>query len=286
MKVSEINMVSPRDTQECLQLLNDNIDSDVRFLAGGTDAVVRMKDNMWRPKLWINLKDVEELRYIEEKDDYIHIGPMTTYTDMVNSPLIQEKAPVLAQTSKEVGAIQLQNMGTIGGNIGTASPAGDTIPTLFILDAHIQLTSVKGSRLVSVEEYFIGPGRTVKEDDEIITEIIVNKQKENEIAIFEKLSPRKAQSISIVNCAVLLEMGEGNKECLGGRVAFGSLGPTIIRAKKCEQMLKMGPLDEHKIEDVADAAWKEVMPISDVRASAKYRRKMASSLLKRGLLRL
>lgn len=286
MKVSEIDMVSPSSLQECLQLLNEKQDSEVRFLAGGTDAVVRMKDKIWRPQLWINLKDIKDLRYIEEKDDGIHIGPMTTYTDMVKSPLLQEKAPLLVQTAKEVGAIQLQNMGTIGGNIGTASPAGDSIPTLYALDAQIELSSQSKSRLVSVEEFFIGPGRTVQEEDEMITKVIVQKQNENQISTFEKLGPRKAQSISIVNCAIVLEMGEGNKECLGGRIAFGSVGPTIVRAKKCEQMLKMGPLDEHKIEDIADAAWKEVMPISDVRASAKYRRKMASSLLQRGLLRL
>lgn len=287
MRISEINMVSPKNVEECLQILaNKEEDKSIYFLAGGTDAVVRMKNNVMRPHLWMNIKNIGELRYIREEDDRIHIGPMTTHTDIINSPLLQEKADVLVAAANEVGAIQLQNQGTIGGNIGTASPAGDTIPTLYVLDAKIELSSLTKKRLINVEDFFVGPGRTVQQDDEMITDIIIRRQEENEIGIFEKLGPRKAQSIAIVNCAISLIMGEGDRECLGGKIAFGSVGPTIIRTFKCENMLKLTVLDDTNIENIAAAAWKEVMPISDVRATAKYRRHMATSLLKRGLYRL
>lgn len=287
MRISEIDMITPKNVEECLQLLaNKEGDKSIHFLAGGTDAVVRMKNNVVRPHLWMNIKNIEELRYIREEADGIHIGPMTTHTDIVNSALLQEKADVLVAAATEVGAIQLQNLGTIGGNIGTASPAGDTIPTLYVLDAKIELSSAANKRVVPVEDYFVGPGRTVKQDDEMITNIIIRPQEENEIGTFEKLGPRKAQSIAIVNCAISLKMGEGNRECLGGRIAFGSVGPTIIRTTKCESMLTLGPLTDTIIDNIASAAWKEVMPISDVRATAKYRRQMATSLLKRGLYRL
>lgn len=284
MLVSQIDVVSPASLKECLTILAKE-ESDARLIAGGTDAVVRMKEGKWRPQKWINIQGLKELRYIVEKDGEIHIGPLTTHTDIVRSTILQTKADVLVEASREVGAIQMQNIGTIGGNIGTASPAGDTIPALYVLNTVIEISSLNGKRHVPIKEFFIGPGRTVLKQNEIITNIIIQPQDENEIGIFQKLGPRKAQSISIVNVAISLLMGE-NRQVLNAKIAFGSVGPTIIRAKKCESMLTLSPLSDELIQNVAKIAWKEVMPITDVRASAEYRRDMASALLERGLYRL
>ncbi len=284
MLVSEIEVMSPATLLECLSIIS-NKGNNSRLIAGGTDAVVRMKDGKWRPETWININGLKELRYIQEKDGEIHIGPLTTHTDIVHSSLLQEKADVLVQASREVGAIQMQNIGTIGGNIGTASPAGDTIPALFVLNTVLQLSSLNNKRLIPIEEFFIGPGRTVLKENEMITKIIIQPQDENEIGIFQKLGPRKAQSISIVNVAISLLMGEG-RQVLRGKIAFGSVAPTIIRAKKCESIMTLNPLTDELIQNIAKVAWKEVMPITDVRATAEYRRDMASALLERGLYRL
>lgn len=285
MRVSQMEMYSPTTVEECLYLLFDQ-EKSVRLVAGGTDAVVRLKDGVYLPEVWINLKELKELRYIREEENGIHIGPLTTHTDMIHSKLLQEKADCLVQAAREVGAVQLQNMGTIGGNLATASPAGDTIPPLFVLDAEVEVSSFQEKRIVPIQEFFTGPGKTVLAPNEMITNIIIRPQDENEIGIFEKLGPRKAQSISIVNVAINLRMGEGPRECLSGKIAFGSVAPTVIRTKKCEQMLTLSSLDDIAIENIAAAAWKEVMPITDKRASAKYRRSMASALLQRGLYRL
>lgn len=285
MKVSEIDLVTPKTVDECLYLLSDKKKIS-RLLAGGTDAVVRMKSAVGLPEAWINIRGMNDLRFIREEDDGIHIGPLTTHTDIIQSALLNKKAEALTAACREVGGPQIQNMGTIGGNLGTASPAGDTIPPLFIQEAVIELSSISNKRKVPISEYFHGPGKTEKMPDEMITDIIIQPQAENEWAVFEKLGPRKAQSISIVNAAISLKMGEGNREVLSGKIAFGSVAPTIIRAEKCERMLSLGPLTDQAIRDISDVAWKEVMPISDVRASAKYRRSMASSLLARGLYRL
>jgi len=284
MLISEIDVVSPSSLNEALKIL-DIQGQKAKVIAGGTDAAVRMKEGKWLPEKWVNINGLKELRYIIEKDGAIHIGPLTRHTDIVRSRLLKEKADVLTEASREVGAAQMQNMGTIGGNIGTASPAGDTIPALYVLNAVIEISSLNGKRLIPIEEFFIGPGRTVLKQNEIITNIIIQPQDENEIGIFQKLGPRKAQSISIVNVAISLIMGS-DRQCLGGKIAFGSVGPTIIRAKKCESILKLSPLTDEAIQNIAKVAWKEVMPISDVRASAEYRRDMASSLLERGLYRL
>jgi len=285
MKVSEIDLVTPETIDECLYLLSDK-EKKMRLLAGGTDAVVRMKDGISLPETWINIRNMNALRYIREDSGGIHIGPLTTHTDIIESRLLQKKADVLVAASREVGGIQIQNMGTIGGNLGTASPAGDTIPPLFVLDAIIELSSLTEKRIVPINDFFNGPGNTVIKPGEMITDIMIRPQAENEIGTFEKLGPRKSQSISIVNAAISLKMGEGKREVLEGKIAFGSVGPTIIRPAKCEKMLTLGSLTNEAIRDISDIAWKEVMPITDVRATAKYRRSMASSLLARGLYRL
>ncbi|MGN7400699.1 FAD binding domain-containing protein [Cytobacillus praedii] len=284
MLVSEIEIITPQSVIDCLLLLSKN-ETEHRIIAGGTDAVVRMKEGKWRPSAWINIKGLKDLRYIKEKNGAIHIGPLTTHTDIIHSPLLQKRADVLVEACREVGAVQMQNMGTIGGNIGTASPAGDTIPALYVLEASIELQSINSSRIIPINQLFTGPGRTVIKPNEMITNIIIKPQTENEIGIFQKLGPRKAQSISIVNVAIMLSMAS-NRECLGGKIAFGSVAPTIIRAKKCEALLSLNPLTDDIIENIAKVAWKEVMPITDGRATAEYRRDMASALLERGLFRL
>ncbi|QQK81044.1 xanthine dehydrogenase family protein subunit M [Salicibibacter cibi] len=285
MKVSDMEMISPTSVNECLQVLS-NRQNESRLIAGGTDAVVRMKEKKWMPNIWINIRNLNKLRYIYEDENGIHIGPMTTHTDIVQSDLLLNKADVLTHAAKEVGATQMQNMGTLGGNIGTASPAGDTIPALYVLDAKIELRSLHDTRIVPIQDFFVGPGKTVIHSDEIISDIIVRPQEKYEIGIFEKLGPRKAQSISIVNFATSLTLDSKKRHCTAGKLAFGSVGPTIIRAKKCESMLLLDRLDENLIQNMAKLAWKEVAPISDVRASANYRKDMASALLERGLYRL
>ena len=284
-KVSEIDMLSPKTVKECLQILGET-KQEVRLLAGGTDAIVRMKEGHWRPDVWINIKGIQELRYIREEADGIHIGPLTTHSDIVHSSLLQEKADVLVHAASEVGALHIRNMGTIGGNLGTASPAGDTLPPLYVLDAIIELSSMEGTRRIPIEEFFMGAGKTVQRKSEIISNIIIRSQEETEIGCFEKLGLRKAQAISIVDVAVSLKMSGNSLECKGGKIAFGSVGPTIIRARKCESLLSLQPLTEEAITNIATVAWKEVAPITDLRASASYRRDMASALLERGLHRL
>jgi xanthine dehydrogenase FAD-binding subunit len=285
MMIYDTAVLSPKTIENCLEIMADN-KLDYRLIAGGTDAVVRMKEGKWRPEVWVNIKGISELRFIKKVDQQIHIGPLTTHTDIVHSEILKGKADVLKDAARAVGATQIQNAGTIGGNIGTASPAGDTIPALYVLGAVIELSSVAHKRYIPIEEFFTGPGRTVKKDHELITNIIIQPQEENEISIFQKLGPRKAQAISIVNVAIALSMEKETNKCLGGKIAFGSVGPTIIRAKKCEAMLSVNPLTVDHIQNIAKVAWKEVMPISDARASADYRRDMASSLLERGLYRL
>lgn len=285
MGIAEIGMISPKTVQECLAYLQKSGD-ELRLVAGGTDAVVQMKEGKGLPHTWLNLSGLNELRYIKEEGEDIHIGAMTTHSDLAKSNLLRKKALALAEASWEVGATQIRNMGTIGGNVATASPAGDTIPALYVLDAQVEVQSLSGKRKIEIEKFFLGPRKTILRKDEMITAIIIRAQQQNEISIFQKLGPRRAQAISIVNVAMKLKMGAGLRECQGGKIAFGSVAPTVIRAEKCEAMLGLAPLTDEMIGDIGKAAWKEVAPISDIRASAAYRKAMAGALLERGLYRL
>jgi xanthine dehydrogenase FAD-binding subunit len=284
VRVSEMELVSPKTILECLSYLAD-AGERARIIAGGTDTVVQMKEGKGRPEVWINIKELKDLRYIKEEGEEIHIGALSTHTDIAKSSLINNKAQALADASLEVGAMQIRNMGTIGGNLATASPAGDTIPALYVLDAELELQSLRGTRRLGIDDFFLGPRRTLLQKDEIMTKIIIKPQAASEISIFQKLGPRRAQAISIVNVAIKLTM-ESARKCSGGKIAFGSVGPTIVRAKKCEKMLTLAELTDEMINDIGKMAWKEVSPISDIRASAEYRRDMAGALLERGLYRL
>lgn len=285
MRVSEMEVITPASVPECLSYLS-NTKNKVRLIAGGTDAVVQMKEGIGRPEVWMNIKHMRELRFIREEEGGIRIGALSTHSDIFRSPVLKGKADALMQACGEVGAEQIRNMGTIGGNIATASPAGDTLPALYLYDTEIELQSLSGTRRVKIEEFFHGPRRTECREQELITSILIRPQKPGEISIFQKLGLRGAQAISIINVAVKLAMGSQPRQCLGVIIAFGSVGPTVLRAKKCEAMLTCAPVTDDLIYDIGKMAWKEVAPITDIRATAEYRRDMAGALLQRGLYRL
>jgi len=274
---SELKVVAPRTLAEALGLLAEHQDR-ARPLAGATDAMVRIKEGQWRAPLWVDIRRLPELQHIDEADGLVTVGAAVTYGRLLRSGLIRERAPLLAAAAADVGAVQIQAMGTLGGNLGTASPAGDTIPPLFALDAEVGLCSAQGGeRWVPAESFFLGPGRTVRRPDELIVGARFAPQPPGERWKWQKLGLRGAQAISIVSLA--LRLGPGF-----ARVAYGAVGPTVLRARKCEAMLaQTAAPDAAAVRSIAQMAWKEVVPISDVRASAAYRQQMACALLERGL---
>jgi CO/xanthine dehydrogenase FAD-binding subunit len=239
-----------------------------RPLAGATDAMVRVKDGQWHVPLWIDIRRVTPLDRVSEENGVIRIGAAVPYGRLLRSAIA---APLLLAAIRDIGSVQIRAMGTIGGNLGTASPAGDTIPALNALDAEVGLVSLTGGeRWVPVEQFFLGPGRTVRKPDELILGVKFAPQAPGERWSWQKLGLRGAQAISIVSLALRVRPV---------RIAFGAVGPTVLRARKCEAMLGAGAA----LRDVARMAWKEVAPISDVRASAEYRQEMACALLERAL---
>jgi xanthine dehydrogenase FAD-binding subunit len=283
-----MQVVRPAGLAEALALLAAH-GADARPLAGATDVMVRVKEGQWQVPLWLDIRRLPELNELKISDDgaTVTIGAAVPYGRMLREPMLAAHAPLLCQTVRTIGAAQIQAMGTLGGNLGTASPAGDALAALNALEAEVQLLSAAdGERWIGVERYVTGPGRTVRRPDELIGAVRFATQPPEESSLWQKLGPRGAQAISIVSLAIRLRREDGGRVTFA-RFAFGAVGPTVLRARRCEAAITaVGAPDEVMLRSVGQLAWREVAPISDIRATAEYRQQMAAALLTRGLLHL
>ncbi len=284
--IKELNYHRAETLQEALQLLEE-LKGDVKILAAGTDLVVRLKSNMVKENNILDISYVKDLKGIFTEGDEIHILPLTTHTDIMESDIIRKYGMVLLDACKSVGSPQIRNRGTIGGNVSNASPAGDTITALFAQEAKLKLRSKNSERVISVEDFFTGPGKTVLKPDELLVDIFFPKMKENETGFFKKLGQRNALAIAVVNTAVKLSLSSDKNRFNNAIVAFGAVAPTVVRAKNIEKALTDDVIDSpKKLRYIAQLAWRDVSPISDVRASLKYRQDMSINILYEGLLEL
>jgi carbon-monoxide dehydrogenase medium subunit len=274
----------PASLQEASRILRENGPGG-RFLAGGTDLVIAMKEKGLVPKYIVDLKRIAGLSGIHEQGDgSIAIGALTTMREIEISPLITKKYSFLSQSAAEVGSIQIRNRATVGGNMANATPSADVAPALIALNATAKITGASGDRTVPLEEYFRGPGQTVMGTDEILTEITIPKTGPRLVGEYIKFSPREMMDLAYVGVAVSYNLGDSDKKCDGVRIVLGAVAPTPIRAKRAEAALEGQVLTEALAEKVGQIAAEEAKPISDVRSSADYRRAMVGAMTKRALL--
>ena len=271
--------VKPQQLPELLRLLREHPDGCL--LAGGTDLLVRMKLGRLPPGLLLDVSQVPELRQIEEEKGFLRIGAAVTHTEICRSERIGRWAPALAEAASQVGSPQIRNRGTVGGNVGNASPAGDTLPALLAYGARVELASCGGCRSLPLEEFLLGPGRTAKAAGEVITAFCLEAQTNEQAAAFEKMGKRKALSISVVNAAVLI--GLENGVVTKARIALGAVAPTVRRMTAAENHLVGTMLSDDAIEQAAQLVFEAVNPIDDVRSEAEYRQKIAAVLTRRAL---
>jgi len=253
-----------------------------RIIAGATDLMLEI-ENGTRADIdtLIDITRIDELnRIILDEDDVIHLGPLVTHNQCVDSKLIVEQAFPLAQAAWDVGAPQIRNRGTIAGNLITASPANDTITPLMALDAKVTLRSTSGERIVPLDEFFTGVRETVMKSDEMLVDISFPAlDSQNQQGAFAKLGLREAQAIAVVNLAVVLT--KESDKVSAAAITMGSVAPTVIHAVEAEKYLVGHTLDEKSISQVADLTMEASKPIDDVRASAAYRKKMVRVLTNR-----
>ena len=270
----------PKNLEEALNLL-DKYGEQAKLLAGGTDLIVKMKDRVIEPKYIIDLSNLKELRFISKENGVIRVGALTTLREIETSPLIQDHVCVLSDAVGKMASWQIRNLGTIGGNLCNASPAADTAPPLLILEAKLKLNSPEEERIVPVEQFFTGPGETILKNNELLTEIQIPIIPDNSGAAFLKLGRRAAHTLSIVSVATLAIVEDNVFKDV--RIALGSVAPTPIRARKTENKFRGLPATEDVIEENCGCVMEDINPISDVRASAEYRKEMSIVLTKRAL---
>jgi aerobic carbon-monoxide dehydrogenase medium subunit len=279
-----LEMYQPMSLREASRLLKDKGPGG-RFLAGGTDLVIAIKEKGLNPKYVVDLKKIPGLAGIREKPDgSIGIGALTTMRELETSPLIIGKYPFLAQSAAEVGSIQIRNRATVGGNMANATPSADVAPSLIALNATAKLVNATDARTVPLEDFFRGPGQSVMNSDEILTEITIPKTGPRLVGEYIKFSPRDMMDLAYVGIAVVYAIGEREKRCQGVRIVLGAVAPTPIRARNAEAILEGQTLTEGLAAKAGDEAAKESKPISDVRSSADYRRAMVSAMTKRAIL--
>lgn len=268
----------PGSLREVFDLLSG--EPEALLYAGGTDLFVRLSLEEGSDKPLVCLERVEELKGIGDHGDEIRIGGCTTHSELIRSRLVKEHFPLLMHAARRIGAPAVRNMGTIGGNICTASPAGDTLPPLYIFDALVELCSAGRARRVPISEFLTGPGQTALERGEVLSAVCLKKDHGCTFFHFEKVGQRKAMAISVASFAFAAGIN-GDGMIRKARCAFGSVAPTVFTSNDIDRCFVDKPMDEDTLRQAALLVRSEVSPISDVRASEGYRRSVAGNLVMR-----
>ena len=243
-----------------------------------------LKDGNVKEKWFLDVSRLDDLKYVKiGRDGLIHIGAVATYGDCTRSPIIQKNVKVLVESFLTIGSPQIRNLATIAGNLGTASPAGDSIPALFVLNGVVTLQSLSGKRDMSVDEFIAGYRKTKLEPNELITEVRLRRVRKGEVTFFRKLGLRHANAISLANIAFWGHVVKGPRFA-DARLAFGAVAPTVIRAERAEKILVGGRFTSETIGEVARCCAQETRPISDIRGSADYRKKAVEGLTRMSFL--
>jgi xanthine dehydrogenase small subunit len=268
----------PRSLAELWTMLDDDPESAV--YAGGTDLIVKMRQGLTNPRRLVCLERVKELAEVTDHGDSLCIGAGTTHSQLLGAPLIREHLPVLVQAVRGLGSPLIRNMGTIGGNICTASPGGDTLPPLYVLEAQVELRTKDAVRRMPLCDFIVGPGATRLGEREVLTAVWVAKPTRFNFHHFEKVGQRNALACALASLAALLRVSpEGIVE--DAALAWGSVAPAVIRSRAVEQALIGKPLSFERLRSAAALARTIVTPIDDLRGSADYRRKIAGNLILR-----
>ena len=261
------DLLQPRSLADAVKMLRD--EGPLVPMAGCTDLYVALNFGTLQPTRFLNLWQLDALRGIEARGNTLRIGALTTYTDIIRSSVIRRRVPMLAAAAREVGGVQIQNRGTIGGNVANASPAGDTLPVLLAVDAVVVLRSAAGTRRVPMTSFYTGYRQTVAHPDELIVGFEIPPVRGRQW--FRKVGTRAAQAIAKI---VVAGVWNGRADA-PPRLAMGSVAPTPLRLSQTEQALGNG----RPLAEAQEILQREIAPIDDLRSTAEYRRQVAANLL-------
>jgi len=262
--ISSLTLLRPRTLSEAIAMMRDA--GPVTPLAGCTDLYVSLQFGTARATSYVDLWPLRELRGIHVKSGTLRLGALTTFTELIASPIVRRRVPMLVAAAREIGGRQIQNRGTLGGNIANGSPAGDSLPVLLAADATIVLIGPGGERRIPFGLFYTGYRATVRQQDELIAAVEIPRIQGKQW--WRKVGTRRAQAISKVMMA-------GVRSSREVRVAVGSVAPTPLRLRKTEDALSSGV----SIADAARVLTEEIAPIDDIRSTADYRRRVTPNLL-------
>jgi len=248
-----------------------------RAFAGGTDLMVLLEAGKLAHRRYVNIWNLAELRGISATDAEVRVGALATYTDIRRNATLQHEFPLLCRAAEETGGIATQNRGTLGGNIANASPAADSPPALLVYDAELELISAGGTRRLAYAGFHSGYKKMNLRPDELIARIVLPRGRAGWKSYYRKVGTRRAQAISKVCMAAALKVADG--EITDVRLALGSVAPKVIRATATENVLRGKRLDSTAIAAARISLASEIVPIDDMRSSARYRGRVAQNLL-------
>jgi len=271
----------PKSISEALSVLVKH-GAEAKVIAGGTDVMVDIKFKE-EPGSLVNIKKLPGLGGIKENGGSLRIGALATIRDLETNALVREKLPVLWEAAHQFASLQVRNTATIGGNICRASPSGETLAPLLVLEATGKCAFSDGEKSQPFTSFFQGPGKSVLGAKGLLTEIDVPYPAAGSKSVYLKHAVRGAMDIAMVGVAVLITPDPGKNNMQDVRIGLGAVAPTPIRAPKTEALLRGKPLTAALLKEAAALAASESSPISDQRSSGEYRRWIVEALTRRGL---
>lgn len=264
--------VKPKDLSEALRYLAEG----GKPLAGGTDVLVAIRKGQERPKFLVYVGELPELRILREGEEGLEVGAALTHAELLSHPAT-ERVPILREVLRTIGSPAIRAMGTLGGNLVTASPAGDSLIALYLLGARVRTVDPKGERELPVWDFIVGPRKTALKPGELVRSVFLPYPEGEPHGFFRKVGRRRALVIAVASLGALVWVRDGVVE--RARLALGSVAPTVLRPREVEEALVGRPVVPEAWEDLVPLLSAATQPISDLRASAEYRRKVAGRLL-------
>jgi len=304
--VTDLRYLRPRTLDEALEMMGDHWPG-AKLLAGGTDLIPLFRAAKYSsdselaglgsqggckcgecrivpfPDVLVDVGGLDEIKGIRKNDGFIAVGAATVIADIASDPLLNEKAPVLAEGARSIGNPLIRNRATIGGNLATAAPCADTAPPLLALDAIVELASPEGRRELPVADYFLEYRTTSLRETEMITGLLIPIPPEGAAGGFEKVRLRRSGAISVASVAVMVQSDGGT--CVNARVAVGSVAPIPLRAAAVETALEGRRLDADAVRECSKLVQQHISPIDDLRGSAEYRRWVTEAVVARTISR-
>ena len=269
---------APQKTEEALKILF-KYEKEIKVIAGGTDLLIQYYDRLYEINGWLDLKNIKELKEIRIHQNQMEIGAMVTHAQLEKSEDIKKYFPVLSKAAADIGSPQIRNRGTIGGNIVNASPAGDLLSPLMAYDAQFKLLSFQKEVVISAEEFFIGPKKTILEPAQLLTRIILPLPSERTYGSWIKIGKRKALIIATIALALVVEMAKDNRTVKDVRTCLGSVAPTPIEIKEIREKTVGKNFSQLDFNQLGQIVEDKISPIDDIRGTKEYRKDVAKKIM-------